>query len=136
MNGWNAPDFSQHPEHKAFTNEAPKYRLLRPGLNIEGKCLGNGKNGGSSCPAKGNMVWCNVGKKSNGEDVLMMPGRCPLCQGGVADGGVTLAFYQCSWDIEAFHDVGKGIPVKLCGAGLEGTASGSDGFKTWSGQGS
>ena len=99
--GWNAPDFSTPPTFRKYSDTAPEYRRIAPGTNIEGECTGASPDKGKECPAFGKLVWCKVGENQNGEDILMMPGRCPLCKGGVKKGGQTLGFSKCSYEIEA-----------------------------------
>lgn len=96
---------------------------VKPGLNIGGKCAGH------ACSESGKMVWCSLGNNPEGEDLMMMPARCPKCGQGLEDGGDVLGFYQCSWDISGCCDEGDGSVRSLRGDQMKGTAS--DDTKMW-----
>ena len=115
------PDEEFHTAKSRFQRCSAAHQLLKPGLNIQGRCRGRCRK----------MVWCNLGKNSAGDDLMLMPGRCPSCSAGLENGGSTLGFYQCSWQISGFYGGGNGKAEILKGESLRGTVSPVDGFQSW-----
>eukprot|EP00735_Rhodelphis_limneticus_P012160 TRINITY_DN5362_c0_g1::TRINITY_DN5362_c0_g1_i1::g.24154::m.24154 TRINITY_DN5362_c0_g1::TRINITY_DN5362_c0_g1_i1::g.24154 ORF type:complete len:480 (-),score=30.47,sp/Q3E7K8/UBQ12_ARATH/46.00/6e-16,sp/Q3E7K8/UBQ12_ARATH/46.05/8e-14,sp/Q3E7K8/UBQ12_ARATH/42.00/3e-13,ubiquitin/PF00240.18/9.7e+03,ubiquitin/PF00240.18/4e-09,ubiquitin/PF00240.18/4.1e+03,zf-RING_2/PF13639.1/1.6e+02,zf-RING_2/PF13639.1/5.8e-08,Rad60-SLD/PF11976.3/1.1e+02,Rad60-SLD/PF11976.3/3.6e-05,zf-rbx1/PF12678.2/1.3e+03,zf-rbx1/PF126 len=71
----------------AFSDQAPAWRIVTPGLNIEGKC------NNSSCKAFRNTVICQIGMGDI--DIILDTERvrCPCCRQNVTP--VTCGFYDC-----------------------------------------
>lgn len=63
-----------NPIYGGFSNNAPKWRVIAKGLNLEGRC----KN--SDCQAFNKKVWIQkgFGKLNMNKEVKMS--KCPLCQ--------------------------------------------------------
>ncbi len=113
---------------KMFSSEAPKWRVVTSGINLEGRC------GNTLCDAHGRMVWCDLkskrgskkkrfkGKIDLDEDdlddqfinpfmvsILRTHCFCPICKEPVKHKTVTrFGFYNCAYDILGEnYDTGK-----------------------------
>lgn len=80
---------------RGFSNTAPDYRTIRPGLNLEGKC----KN--SECPVFEKLCWSNLGfNEDSGFDIgrAIMHAKCPLCDERLDSSSIkSCGFYKCSY---------------------------------------
>ena len=83
-------DFAEENlERRAWSSSAPKWRIAKSGLCVEGKCITK------ECNANGKMVIINMGfcSFSLPEDAYMC--KCPLCNENVQP--VTCGFNNCRW---------------------------------------
>jgi hypothetical protein len=83
-----------------FSSDAPKWRIVHPGLNIAGTCYNQ------SCPANNDEVTCPVG--DNVFDLSKDESICPMCKHRVKP--ENCHFYQCKW---RYHGV-KQTNDELC----------------------
>ena len=86
-------------ENKKFAT-APTWRVLYPGLNLQGKCTARG------CEATGDLVdmKCGFGQA----DVLHIETKCPKC-GGKLDGAIKVLFMKCHYKVSAVTKSGQMI---------------------------
>ena len=83
-------DFAdENLERRDWSSKAPKWRIAKPGLCVEGKCTNE------SCEANGNMVIISMGFCSFSLPEDDCKCKCPLCSGHVKP--VTCAFNNCRW---------------------------------------
>ena len=90
--GMDFADISRADQMKsqAFSSSAPAWRVVKSGMNIEGKC------NNIRCAAKGELVICGVGMKAFSLTVDKC--ACPSCGSDVTP--VTCGFYDCEWSFE------------------------------------
>lgn len=96
-----------------FSSEAPSYRIIRHGYNVEGKCTNK------ECEAYDKLVWSNLGFKYSKKDdwekditvgfnvaVVVHEVRCPICKCFLDSETISnCGFYQCEY---AFRGYEKG----------------------------
>lgn len=75
-------------QKQQFSNEAPDYRLIRPGLNLSGICISN------ECEAFGKVVWIQKGMGTFNICEEAHLSLCPKCK-KTADKVSNLGFFDC-----------------------------------------
>uniref|UniRef100_A0A0G4GFC9 Ubiquitin-like domain-containing protein n=1 Tax=Chromera velia CCMP2878 TaxID=1169474 RepID=A0A0G4GFC9_9ALVE len=83
-----------------FSDSAPSWRTVRPGLNLHGKC----KN--RNCRAYGHQVIMPQGMESF--DFILSSADCTCPECGIWTQPETCGFYKCQWSHEAIFLQGPG----------------------------
>ena len=85
---------------RGFSSEAPKYRIIGPGVNFEGICRN------SECEAYNNKAWARKGFGEFNTGTVIHECLCPLCEGRLANVKTT-AMFKCSWTFEGYTAAGE-----------------------------
>ncbi|MDN3506793.1 MAG: hypothetical protein P0S96_06150 [Simkaniaceae bacterium] len=102
--GFTAPDLTGAHNQK-FAKTAPRWRIIRPGLNLEAEC----KNAACASAETAGRVWlnCGIGAFKIGREVSAS--SCPECNQDFSDTDFKrFGFWQCKFVAEGFQTA----PVK------------------------
>ena len=111
--GGSAFNFSDMDNYKicGFYNDAPEWRVVSHGLNLEGVC------NNTNCKAFNKKVWINFGFGIFSVEKLVTVGKCPMCH-CIADKIKSCGFYNCYYSYQGIkmnNDINIETKKKLAG---------------------
>ena len=93
------PSFSftgmESAKKSGFSDDAPNYRIIAPGINFEGRCTN------AECEAYQNFAWCQKGYGEFNIGMITYECDCPMCERKLTDVKNT-SFFKCSWRFKGY----------------------------------
>jgi|GEM_PF-2806364 len=121
--GFTAPDM-KGAHTQEFAKTAPRWRIIRPGLNLEAKC----NNEACATAETAGQVWlnCGIGEFKIGREVSTS--SCPECKQDFSDKDfIRFGFWQCRFVAKGFQTAPEKGEFSL-----EDTADKTNGFMKFS----